>query len=135
MIPRRLALVVVVVLAASVVAAGCGDDDGEPITFGEGEIPRSFPDDFPVPPGAVIGSTLVDRVSHRSEFALGAPQDATATVQFFLVELVNEGYVVESSEGSAAQWFITFSKGDLTGEVSIRPGGSATQAVVSINRS
>jgi hypothetical protein len=64
------------------------------------------------------------------------PQDVTATVQFFLVELVNEGYVVESSEGSAALWTITFSKGDLTGEVSLQAQGAAvTQAVASINRS
>lgn len=133
---RRLILAAALVLAASLAAVSCGDDEGEPIEFGEGEIPRAFPDDFPVPPGAAIGSTLVDRVNHRSEFALVAPTEMTETVQFFLVELVNEGYVVGSSEGSGPLWSITFTRGDLAGEITLQPQGSGvTQAVASINRS
>lgn len=135
MIPRRSLIVVLVMLTASLVAASCGGDDGEPITFGEGEIPSAFPDDFPVPPGGVVGSTLVDRVNHRSEYALVVPLDATATIQFYLVELVNEGYVVETSQGTAALWTITYSEGDLAGELSLQSQGSgATQVVVSVNR-
>ncbi len=135
--PRRAFLVVMLVLLVSLAAAACGDDDGEPVTFGEGEVPSTFPDDFPIPPGAVIGTTLVDRVNHRSEFALAVPQAVQEVIQFFLVELVNEGYVVDSSEGTTALWTITFSDGDLVGEVSMQPqsSGAATQAVVSINRS
>ena len=132
---RSRLIVVLVMLTASLVAVSCGDDGGEPVTFGEGEIPSAFPDDFPVPPGAVIGSTLVDRVNHRSEYALTVPLDSEATIQFYLVELVNAGYVVETSQGTTALWTITYSKGDLAGELSLQPqGGGATHVVVSINR-
>jgi hypothetical protein len=128
-------MLVLVVLTMSFAAASCGDDGGEPITFGEGEIPSAFPDDLPVPPGAVIGSTLVDRVNHRSEYALAVPLDVTATIQFYLVELVNAGYVVETSEGTGSLWTITYSRGDLAGDLSMQPQGTgATHVVASINR-
>lgn len=129
-------VIVVAILLAAILVAACGGGDAEPITFGEGEIPGAFPDDFPTPPGVVIGSTLVDRVNHRSEFSMVTPTDMTAAIQFFLIELVNEGYVVESSEGASALWTIRFARGDLAGEVVLQPlGTAATQAVASINRS
>jgi hypothetical protein len=131
---RRIILIVALCAPAALVA-GCGGDD-EPITFGEGEIPGSVPAGFPVPDGAVVGSTLVDRVSHRTEFALTLRQEATAVVQYYTVSLVRAGYVVDFSEGDRFSWRIEFSRGELRGSLIVQPGGSGLAAVVvSLNTS
>lgn len=142
-VERRGILVALVVVALIVSAAACGDDDGgggtgttDAIVFGEGTIPPAVPDNFPVPSNAVVGSTLIDKVNNRSEFRLTIPADATSAVQFFEVGLVNQGYVINSSEGNAAEWTIAFSDGELKGTVFSTPQGQAvTTVVVSINRS
>ncbi len=128
-------------------AIGCGDDgvdgtgatSGAPIctvsgsdavTFGEGEIPASVPDDFPVPDGVLVGSTMVDRANHRSEFAFTLAQEATAVVEFYTVSLVSAGFVVDSSAGDTVSWRIEFSRGELRGDMVIQPGGAGLSAVV-----
>lgn len=126
-------LVALGVLAAALV--GCGGDD-EPISFGEGKVPASVPADFPVPNGAVVGSTLTDRVNHRTEFAYTIRQEATLVVQYYTVSLVSAGYVVNRSEGDMYSWRIQFSRGELRGDLVIQPGGSGLAAVVvSLNTS
>jgi hypothetical protein len=128
----RRNILVLVICALVLAAAGCGGDDaGEPIVFGEGEIPASVPDDLPVPPGAVVGSTLVDRVNHRTEFALTLAQEADAVVQYYTVNLVSSGFVVDSSAGDPlGTWRIEFSRGELRGDLVIQPGGTGLTAVV-----
>lgn len=129
---RRLLLVLVVAVVAGVLA-GCSD---EPVTVGEGEIPGSVPDDFPIPGGAVVGATLVDRASHRTEFRLSVPDDPTRVVRFFTVGLVESGYVVDDSGGDATRWTIEFSRGILRGRVVVEQAGPGeASALVSINRS
>lgn len=102
--------------------AACGGDGSssttEAIEFGEGEIPDSVPDDFPVPSNAVVGNTLVDHLNNKTEFRLTIRSDLDSAVQFFSVGLVNRGYVVEQSSGGAATWELTFDKGpDLRGTI------------------
>jgi len=131
--PTFRRMIVVLVLGALVpAAAGCGGDDaGDPVVFGEGEIPASVPDDLPVPPGAVVGSTMVDRVNHRTEFALTLAQEADAVVQYYTVNLVSSGFVVDSSAGDPlGTWRIEFSRGEVRGDIVIQPGGSGLAAVV-----
>ena len=129
------------VLVMLVVTAACGDDEPaqptDPVTFGEGEIPSSVPDDFPIPAGAEIGTTLVDRVNNRTEFRLTVRSDPTSAVQFFQVGLVNNGYLVESSDGNQVQWEIVFSKGqDLSGSILFTaPANDLVAAVVSMTSS
>ena len=119
--------------------AACGDDGASattsdaPVVFGEGEIPSAFPDDFPIPPNAVIGTTMIDRVNHRSEMSLQIDAELVAAVQFFNVGLVNQGFVVESSEGSAITWTIIFSRGEVTGSVVLQTQGDVSQAVAGVN--
>lgn len=133
MTARRLLLSMVVLAALASAAAACG---GEEVSFGEGDIPSPVPGDFPVPDGAEVGSTLVDRVNNRTEFRLNIPDGAGAVVRFFTVGLVNAGYVVESSEGDAAAWSIHFARETLRGTILIESAGpEVTSAVVSINRS
>ncbi|MCU0281147.1 MAG: hypothetical protein MUE66_04820 [Acidimicrobiia bacterium] len=127
---RRIVLVLAL-CASALGAAGCGGGGGEPIVFGEGEIPSSVPDDLPIPPGAVVGSTMVDRVNHRTEFAMTLPQEATAVVQYYTVNLVSAGFVVDSSAGDPlGNWRIEFRRGELRGSIVIQPGGPGLAAVV-----
>ena len=61
-IMKTLRITIAVFTLLGVVAA-CGDDgtgttSGTGVVFGEGEMPPAFPEDFPIPPNAVIGSTL-----------------------------------------------------------------------------
>jgi hypothetical protein len=128
-------------LALALVVSACGDDEPaattEAITFGEGVIPDSVPEDFPIPAGAEIGNTLVDRINHKTEFSLTIRSDPTSAVQFFQVGLVNQGYVVESSDGNQTLWEITFSRGQgLTGSVVLTaPTDELVAAVVSVSSS
>jgi hypothetical protein len=128
--------ILILLLAAASLIAACGGDP-EPVTFGEGEIPESVPDDFPIPPGAAIGSTMVDRVNNRTEFAILVRTDLETLVQFYTVELVGAGYIVETSEGGGVGlWEISFDRGDLQGTITMTsPAIGVSQAVVSINRS
>ena len=131
----------IAVLALLLVGAACGDDGGvtgstEAIVFGEGTIPESVPDDIPIPPNSVVGTTLVDKVNNRTEFRLTIRAEATATVQFFQVGLVNQGYVINSSEGNAAEWTLTFSNGELRGTIfTTSQGQGLTTSVISVNTS
>jgi hypothetical protein len=128
-------------LALTLVVSACGDDEPaattEALTFGEGVIPESVPDDFPIPVGAEIGNTLVDKLNNNTEFALTIRSDPTSAVQFFQVGLVNQGYVVESSDGNQTIWEITFSRGQaLTGSIVLTaPADDLVAAVVSLSTS
>lgn len=127
----RRAILLAALCAVALSAAGCGGDAGEPVVFGEGELPSQVPDDLPIPPGAVVGSTLVDRVNHRTEFALTLAQEAAAVVQYYTVNLVSAGFVVDSSAGDPlGTWRIEFSRGELRGNILIQPGGPGLTALV-----
>jgi hypothetical protein len=127
------------VMLALLLVTGCGDDgtagtgSGDQVVFGEGEPPSAFPADFPIPTNAVIGTTLVDRINHRSEMALQIEGLLDAAVQNFTIGLVSQGYVITSSEGTAESWTIAFERGELQGEVVFQAVGGFTQAVASVN--
>lgn len=132
----RLAAAVMVILLGSLAACSEGsalDTADDPVVFGEGERPPAIPRDFPIPGNAVIGSTMIDRTHHRTEMALQVGSDLEATVQYFNVGLVSQGYVVGASHGTAASWTITFSRGELSGEIDFTAAGTATQVLVSVN--
>ncbi|HSG78234.1 MAG TPA: hypothetical protein VLD62_01545 [Acidimicrobiia bacterium] len=134
---RRFLLIVAVVATLGLVATACGGGEpAEPVEFGEGEVPESMPDSVPLPGGAVIGSTLIDRLNNRTEMALQARMEFEALVQFYSVELVGSGFLVQDSSGSASSWTIRFADGDLQGTVVISPAGlGVARAVVTVNRS
>lgn len=143
--PRFL---LVALALGALVAAGCGDDGPdatggtsgaptctvpgtEPATFGEGVLPASVPARFPLPEGAVVGSTLLDRANHRTEAALTVRQESPVVVQYYTVSLVSAGYVVDSSAGDPlGRWRIEFSRGDLRGSIDLQSGGSGVTAFV-----
>jgi hypothetical protein len=132
---RAISLSLLALLSLGPVAA-CSDDDtgtAPSIEFGEGEVPDTFPDDFPIPPNARIGSSLIDRVNNKSELSMTVQTDMDVTVRFYTVGLVNEGYVVDSSEGNANTWTVDFSRGELAGRVVFNQQAGGTQLVASVN--
>lgn len=110
------------VLALTLVGAACSDD-APAVEFGEGEVPPAFPDDFPIPEGAQIGTTLIDRVNTRSEFNMTMAAVVADVAQFFSVNLVSDGYVIDSSDGTNTDWTVEFSRGDLAGSIRIQLQG------------
>ena len=106
-------------LALNLVGAACSED-AQPVEFGDGEVPPAFPDDFPIPDGGAVGSTLIDRVNTRSEFNVTDEAVVAEVAQFYSVNLVSQGYVIDSSEGSDFTWNIEFSRGDLAGSISVQ---------------
>ena len=62
--------------------------------------------------------------------------DYLELVQFYELELVSAGFIIDESAGSETIWTIRFSDGDLLGDVKVSPVGQGfSQAVVSVNRS
>jgi len=139
--PEPRTRLAVILLALTVMAAACGDDDDvtgstEAVVFGEGTIPESVPDDFPIPSDAVVGTTLVDKINNRTEFRLSVRSDLTSIVRFFQVGLVNQGYIINSSDGDDVEWTLTFSNGELQGSVFTSfMGQDVSTSVISVNTS
>lgn len=120
----------------AVVLVGCGGNGGgDPVRFGEGRVPDSVPDGFPVPPRAVIGATMVDTINHRTEFTVNVESDSLLLIQFYTIELVNQGFVIDRSGGlSDTTWEIVFSRNEVAGSILISSGGGGlSSAVVSLN--
>lgn len=129
----RLPRTLVVLALTAVVATSCSGSDPE-VEFGEGNLPSAVPDDFPIPPGSSIGATLVDRVNTQTEVNLTVPEALSDLSQYFSVNLVNAGYVVDASSGDALAWTIDFRRGDLSGAIEMRSRGEdASSAVVTLN--
>ncbi len=135
------ARLVAVLIVTMMVVTACGNDDAvtrstEAVVFGQGSIPEAVPDDFPIPSNAVVGTTLVDKINNRSEFRLTVQADLTSTVQFFQIGLVNQGYIISSSEGSSTEWIMSFSDGEIDGQILSTPQGQGLSvSVISVNRS
>jgi hypothetical protein len=114
--------------AAALLLAGCGDAgdtttttaDGPPVSFGEGEIPPGVPDDFPFPPQAVIGSTLVDRNNGRIEVEFRVRAAAVELVAFYDQALPAAGYEITATvEGDPLTTLEFAHPGGLEGKVVI----------------
>jgi hypothetical protein len=129
--PRLLSIVVVAAMLTITVACDGDSERGQ----GTGELPASFPRDFPIPSDALVASTLVDEAAHRSEATITVDSDLVSAVQFFQVGLVNRGYVVDRSEGDAETWRIEFVRGELYGVIDMSHGGGTTTVLVTINAS
>ncbi len=130
---RLLAILLPIGLIAS--CSSTPAEDTSPVVLGNGTIPATVPRDFPMPPGAVVGDTMIDRVNHRTEFGLQVGQDLTAVAQFYDIELVSSGYVVTASGAVSDQmWRLAFLQGELMGEVTISStGGGVSEVVVTMN--
>ncbi len=116
-------------LVVAMLGTACSDS-APAVEFGEGEIPESAPDDFPFPTSAVIGATLVDSGNGRTEVEFRVPAPVLSVAQSFDVNLVNRGYVVDSSSGDESRWTVQFRRDDLSGEIDIRASGESVSVAV-----
>lgn len=124
---------VILVVAIGMAVASCSGSDPE-VEFGEGELPPAVPNDFPIPSGASIGATLIDRVNTQSEVNLTVPTSLSDLSQYFSVNLVSAGYVVDASTGDSLSWTIEFRRAGLRGSIEMRSRGEeASSAVVTLN--
>ncbi len=137
---RRAVRLLAAAVALTALVAACGDSGGEGSTgtgrvvFGEGELPATVPSDFPIPAGAVIGTTLVDGINIRTEAEMRVPSEIDVVAQFFSVGFVNNGYVVGDNSNDGTRWRIEFRRNGVDGEVVLTPAGSGvTQVVVVVN--
>ncbi len=140
MTTERLLLAAAVLAAATFLGACNGDGEGDNgttapvVSFGEGSVPDQFPEDFPLPPGAVVGTTLVDGVNSRTEMELRVRQDIADVAQFFTVNLVSNGFVIDDSNQDGTRWTLDFRRDRLTGSLVITtPSIGVSQAVVTLN--
>ncbi len=139
MTTERLLVTAALVVSVAFVGACDGDGNGggstEPVvSFGEGSIPDQFPEDFPLPPGAVIGTTLVDGRNAKTEMELRMRQEIADVAQFFTVNLVSSGFVIDSSSQEGTRWTLEFRRDRLTGSLVITsPNAGVSQAVVTLN--
>ncbi|MBP1632120.1 MAG: hypothetical protein H6Q11_408 [Acidobacteria bacterium] len=133
MTARRPLLVLLAVLVLAAVLGACKSP--ERLSLGEGEVPESVPDDFPIPAGATVGPSVVDRDAHRTEVVLNLSLAVREAAEYYLVNLVSSGYVVESSTGNDTGWTIRFSRDTLRGTIRIEGAATGCGVVVGINRS
>jgi hypothetical protein len=132
------------VLVAVSVAACSGDDGASTTTLasegdvvlGSGTLPDTVPDDFPIPPEAVIGSTLVAVGTGTTEVILRLPSSIEASIVYFEQRLDIDGYDVVSSEAeSGTSWSIEFERDDLTGSLRLSsPGTDVTEVVLTLQQ-
>lgn len=112
--------------------AGCGDDAGMGTI--EGRLPPSVPSGFPVPADGVISDAVIDRDNHRTEFTVTVESDSLSVIQFFTIELVSQGYVIDgSARVDDSTWEVAFSQEELAGTIRIIDGDGLTRAVVTMN--
>lgn len=116
--------------APTTAAAATGDD----IVFGEGEVPATIPDGFPLPTGSVVGSTMVVAESGLTEFVVRDAIEQSTMVEFFDVNLPNAGLAVDASGADGDGWRIEFSDGAAKGTIDITTAAPAvSQAVIRFN--
>lgn len=119
-------LVLVVVLG--ITAVGCSDAappatslapaNGD-VVFGEGELPATFPENFPLPAGSVVGSTMVVARSGLTEVLVRADMEPGAVASFFDESLGGAGLTIGSSAADGDGWRIEFSDGSAKGTIEI----------------
>ena len=122
-----------VVTVTMLVAAGCGGDaspDG--IVVGRGVIPETMPEGFPIPAGATIGETSMDRDAKTTVVDLATTGNLVSAVSTYTIGLVSSGYIVDQSEEQGDGWVIRFSRQDLRGTIALTPGADGVDAAVTI---
>ncbi len=147
-IMKRLSIMSLIIVAVAIVLAGCssgsgpedsvvttvpGDASGEPLVFGSGSVPDTFPDDFPIPSEARVGSTMIDRTRGVTEVIIVYPANMSEVVEYFETNLPAVGYAVGASSGSDTRWVIEFSRDGLEGEVILEvSGGGVSQGTIRV---
>jgi hypothetical protein len=142
---KRLLLATAVV-ALAVSLAACSDN-GEPgdsttvasgsaedVVFGSGELPATIPEEFPLPAGSAVGSTMVVTQTGFTEVIARISAEQGLTVAFFEQELPQAGFTIDNSTGDDAAWLIEFSLDGAKGTIDVtEPVQGISQAVIRYN--
>jgi hypothetical protein len=134
--PLLLATIVVVLATVLVGCTGGSSDTttststsvsgtDQDLVFGRGEVPDTVPADFPIPEQAQIGATLVNRSTGLTEMVVTYPANVPEVAANYETNLEALGYTVESSSGTDTQWSITFSRDDLSGDITLSSAGTS----------
>ena len=121
-----------VTVALLVFVAACGGASSDEAVVGSGHIPETMPVDFPIPTGAVIGQTSMDRAARTTVVDLATGGSLISAVSTYTVSLVSSGYVVDQSLGQGDGWIIRFSRQDLRGTITLAPVADGVDATVTI---
>jgi hypothetical protein len=100
------------------------------VVFGEGELPATLPEDFPLPPGSVVGSTMVDTGAGLTEVVMRVTMDPADAADFFDSRLGDSGLHVERFAGEGAGWRMEFSDEAASGTIEISPATAAISQIV-----
>ena len=123
----------VVTTALLMTAWGCGGDTSpDGVVIGSGVIPETMPEGFPIPAGAVIGETSMDRDAKTTVVDLTTEGSLVSAVSAFTIGLVSSGYIVDQSEEQGDDWVIRFSRQDLRGTIALESGDDGVGATVTV---
>jgi hypothetical protein len=137
--------VIALVAVLAVVGAGCTDAaetttttasvaPGEDIVFGDGVLPDTIPDGFPLPNGSAIGSTMVVGQTGFTEVVVRVSAEQGITAEFFSQGLNQNGFTVDRSEAEGENWVIEFSTDTSKGTIDVsEPVEGISQAIVRYN--
>lgn len=133
-------------IALALLGAACSDgsttstsgataiDSPDEVVFDSGELPATIPDNFPLPAGSTVGSTMVVTDTGFTEVIVRVSAELGITVEFFEQNLEQNGFVVDSSSGDEAKWVIEFSLDGVKGTIDItEPQSAISQAVLRYN--
>jgi hypothetical protein len=135
---------ILAVIAIAVLGTGCSDSQGttttqgntsgEDVVFGQGQMPETIPEEFPLPAGSVIGSTMVVADTGFTEVVVRINAELGISAEFFSQSLAQAGFDVNSSAEGENRWLIEFSKDSAKGTIDLSEAVSGiSQAVVRYN--
>lgn len=127
---HRLITAVLGVIAAAIVLSACSTDSSLPaadelpdLEFGQGELPVTIPEGFPIPEGTTVGSTMIDGSRLRTEVVMIFPASRIDIVAFYESDLPDAGYEVTDTREDAMTTFIDFEGNGIDGTISVRTAG------------
>ena len=135
---------ILVVIAITLLSAGCSDTEetttteavtsGDDVVFGEGALPETLPDEFQLPAGSAVGSTMVVTKTGFTEAIVRISAELGISVEYFNQSLPQAGFDVNSSAAVDAGWVIEFAKDSARGTIDLtEPVSGISQAVIRYN--
>lgn len=133
-------ILIMVAMAVAILGVGCSDETStttttdsvavDDVVFGQGSLPETIPESFPLPAGSAIGSTMVIK-DGLTEVVIRVSAAQGVTAEFFNQSLPGEGFTVDRSEADGKTWAIEFSDDVAKGTLDItEPQEGISQAVL-----
>ena len=134
---------ILVLVAIAFAGAACSDTtetttttgapSADDIVFGQGVMPDTVPESFPLPQGSAIGSTMVIK-DGLTEVVIRVSAEIGLTAEYFGQGLEQAGFTVGLSEQSSDGWVIEFARESTKGTLDItEPLEGISQVVLRYN--